>query len=156
MCQRQRDRSFEKLKEDFSWGVLTQQSGYWLNPIGYDACQHRRLTPHFVKSLYITFKNITAGVQQEIKTLEWAGIIKKSLSPWASPIVVVSQENPDLVNPQVENVCWFSEKINDLQPQVRRVDSATSGKHFTGPHYPKFNEMYAALRGAKNIHHSGP
>ena len=28
-------------------------------------------------------------VQQEIETLEWAGVIKKSISPWASPIIVV-------------------------------------------------------------------
>ena len=31
---------------------------------------------------------------------------------------------------------------------MRRVDSATSGKHFTGP-LPKIDEMYAVLHSAK-------
>ena len=31
-------------------------------------------------------------VQQEIETLEHAGVIRKSISPWASPIVVVPQK----------------------------------------------------------------
>ena len=37
-------------------------------------------------------------VQQEIETLECAGVIKKSISPWASHIVVVPK-NLHLVNP---------------------------------------------------------
>ena len=32
-------------------------------------------------------------VQQEIKTLECVGVIKKSISPWASPIVVVPRKS---------------------------------------------------------------
>ena len=32
-------------------------------------------------------------VQKEIKTLEHAGVIKKSISPWASPIVVVPKKS---------------------------------------------------------------
>ena len=32
-------------------------------------------------------------VQQEIETLEQAGVIKKSSSPWASPIVVVPKKS---------------------------------------------------------------
>ena len=32
-------------------------------------------------------------VQQEIKTLENAGAIKKSISPWASPIVMVPKKS---------------------------------------------------------------
>ena len=44
-------------------------------------------------------------VQQEVETLERAGIIKKSLSPWASPIVVVPKKSAPGEPPQVENVC---------------------------------------------------
>ena len=32
-------------------------------------------------------------VQQEIETLECAGVIKKSISPWASPIVMVPKKS---------------------------------------------------------------
>ena len=47
-------------------------------------------------------------VQQEVETLERAGIIKKSLSPWASPIVVVPR-NPHLVNPPGRECVLISE-----------------------------------------------
>ena len=45
-------------------------------------------------------------------------------------------------------MCVDFRKINDLQPQVRRVDSATSGNISLVP-LPKIDEMYAALRSAK-------
>ena len=45
-------------------------------------------------------------------------------------------------------MCVDFRKINDLQPQVRRVDSATSGNISLVP-LPKINEMYVALCGAK-------
>ena len=86
-------------------------------------------------------------VQQEVKTLERAGIIKKSLSPWASPIVVVPKKSAPGEPPRWR-ICVDFRKINDLQPQVRRVDSTTSGNISLVP-LPKINEMYAALHGAK-------
>ena len=45
-------------------------------------------------------------------------------------------------------MCVDFRKINDLQPQVRRVDSATSGNISLVP-LPKIDEMYAVLCGAK-------
>ena len=45
-------------------------------------------------------------------------------------------------------MCVDFRKINDLQPQVRRVDSATSGNISLVP-LPKIDEMYAVLHGAK-------
>ena len=45
-------------------------------------------------------------------------------------------------------MCVDFRKINDLQPQVRRVDSATSGNISLVP-LPKIDKMYAALHGAK-------
>ena len=46
-------------------------------------------------------------VQQEIETLECAGVIKKSISPWASPIVVVPKKSAPGDGPKTENVCGF-------------------------------------------------
>ena len=86
-------------------------------------------------------------VQQEIETLEQAGIIKKSLSPWASPIVVVPKKSGPGEPPR-QRMCVDFRKINDLQPQVRRVDSATSGNISLVP-LPKIDKMYAVLHGAK-------
>ena len=49
-------------------------------------------------------------VQQEIKTLEHVGVIRKSISPWASPIIMLYPRNLHLVNPQDEECVWISEK----------------------------------------------
>ena len=86
-------------------------------------------------------------VQQEVETLERAGIIKKSLSPWASPIVVVPKKSAPGEPPRWR-MCVDFRKINDLQPQVRRVDSTTSANISLVP-LPKIDKMYAALRSAK-------
>ena len=79
-------------------------------------------------------------VQQEVETLERAGIIKKSLSPWASPIVVVPKKSTPGEPPRWR-MCVDFRKINDLQTQVRRVDSTTSGNISLVP-LPKIDEMY--------------
>ena len=86
-------------------------------------------------------------VQQEVETLERAGIIKKSLSPWASPIVVVPRKSAPGEPPR-QRMCVDFRKINDLQPQVRRVDSTTSGNISLVP-LPKIDKMYSALLSAK-------
>ena len=43
-------------------------------------------------------------VQQEIETPEWAGVIKKSISPWASPIIVVPKKSAPGEPPGIECV----------------------------------------------------
>ena len=48
-------------------------------------------------------------VQREIKSLEHAGIITKSMSEWASPIIIVPK-NQLLGNPQREDYVLISEK----------------------------------------------
>ena len=46
------------------------------------------------KTIYITSQALQLGwVQQKIETLEHAGVIKKSISPWASPIIVVPKKS---------------------------------------------------------------
>ena len=44
------------------------------------------------KAIHIPLKHYS-WVQQEIETLERAGVIKKSISPWASPIVMVPKKS---------------------------------------------------------------
>ena len=88
-------------------------------------------------------------VQQEIKTLEHAGVIRKSISPWASPIVVVPKK-PALGEPPHRRMCIDFRKLNDLQPEVRCAVSQTGGNISLVP-LPKINEMYGRLKGAKNF-----
>ena len=75
------------------------------------------------------------------------GIIKKSLSPWASPIVVVPKKSRPGEPPR-QRMCVDFRKINDLQPHIRRVDSTTSGNISLAP-LPKIDKMYTVLHGAK-------
>ena len=87
-------------------------------------------------------------VQQEIETLECAGVIKKSISPWASPIVVVPKKSAPGEPPPHRRMCIDFRKLNDLQPEVCHADSQTSGNISVVP-LPKINEMYGRLKGAK-------
>ena len=86
-------------------------------------------------------------VQQEIETLEWAGVIKKSINPWASPIVVVPKKSAPGEPPR-HRMCIDFRKLNELQPVVQHADSETGGNISFVP-LPKIDEMYGRLKGAK-------
>ena len=63
-------------------------------------------------------------VQQEIKILDRAGVIRKSISLWASPIVVVPKKSAP-GEPPIHMMCVDFRKINELQPKMQRVDKQT-------------------------------
>ena len=86
-------------------------------------------------------------VQQEIETLEHAGVIRKSISPWASPIVIVPKKSTP-GKPPCRRMCIDFRKLNDLQPEVHCADSQTGGNILLVP-LPKIDEMYGRLKGAK-------
>ena len=86
-------------------------------------------------------------VQQEIETLEHAGVIRKSISPWASPIVVVPKKSTPSEPPH-RRMCIDFRKLNDLQPEVHHADSQTGGNISLVP-LPKIDEIYGRLKGAK-------
>ena len=56
-------------------------------------------------------------VQKEIKSLEHVGIITKSMSSWASPIVIVPKKSSP-GEPQKRRLCVDFRKVNELQQQV--------------------------------------
>ena len=88
-------------------------------------------------------------VQQEIETLEHVGVIKKSISPWASPIVVVPKKSAPGEAPRWR-MCVDFRKINELQPKTQRVDKQTDTQgNLSLIPLPKIDEMYANLCGAK-------
>ena len=86
-------------------------------------------------------------VQQEIETLEWAGVIKKSISPWASPIVVVPKKSAP-GEPTRCRMCIDFRKLNEIQPEIQHADLDTGGNISLVP-LPKIDEMYGRLQGAK-------
>ena len=61
-------------------------------------------------------------VQQEIETLEWAGVIKNSISPWASPIVVVPKKSAPGEPPR-HRMCIDFGKLNELYTEVHHAKS---------------------------------
>ena len=57
-------------------------------------------------------------VRQEIETLEKSGVIERSLSRWASPVIVVPKKSaPD--EPPRRKLCVDYRKVNVLQPEVK-------------------------------------
>ena len=85
-------------------------------------------------------------VQEEIETLERAGVITKSMSPWASPIVMVPKKSQPGETP-IKRLCIDFRKINDLQQKV--ITEGKSKGCLSLIPLPKIDEMYTKLRGAK-------
>ena len=85
-------------------------------------------------------------VQNEIETLERAGVITKSMSPWASPIVVVPKKSQH-GEPPKKRFCIDFRKINNLQQAV--ITEGKSKGCLSLVPLPKIDEMYAKLKGTK-------
>ena len=87
-------------------------------------------------------------VCQGIETLEKSGVIERSLSRWASPVIVVPKKSaPD--EPPRRRLCVDYPKVNALQPEVRRTDKGTGC--FSLYPLPKIDEMFSKLGGAKIV-----
>ena len=79
-------------------------------------------------------------VQREIESLERAGVITKSMSKWASPIVVVPKKSAPREPPK-RRLCVDFRKVNELQQEVITAGK-TKGQISIHP-LPKIDEMYA-------------
>ena len=56
-------------------------------------------------------------VQREIETLEKAGIIERSMSPWASPVVIVPKKSAP--GEPLEGECaWTTEELTNCNPKL--------------------------------------
>ena len=85
-------------------------------------------------------------VQREIKSLERVGVITKSMSKWASPIVIIPKKSAPW-EPLKRKLCFDFRKVNELQQEVITVGK-TKGQISIHP-LLKIDEMYAKLKGAK-------
>ena len=59
-------------------------------------------------------------VQKKITTLERAGIITKSISPWASPLVIVPKKSAPGEPPQWR-MCVDFRRLNKQLPEVKNM-----------------------------------
>ena len=85
-------------------------------------------------------------VQREIESLECAGVITKSMSKWASLIVIVPKKSAPREPPK-RRLCVDFRKVNELQQAVITAGK-TKGQISIHP-LPKNDEIYAKLKGAK-------
>ena len=86
-------------------------------------------------------------VQKELNMLEKAGVITRSVLPWASPIVIVPKRMA-LGKPPKKRLCVDYRVINSLLPKVNKAHSKAKGVLTLIP-LPKIDEIYARLKGSK-------
>ena len=85
-------------------------------------------------------------VQHKIETLERAGIIERSISPWATPVVIAPKKSAPGEPPR-RRMCVDYRRLNKLQPEVTKADGG-KGCISLIP-LPKIDELYAKLKGFK-------
>ena len=103
--------------------------------------------PPSAKKPYTLALKHYSWVQQEIESLEQAGIITRSVSPWASPIVMVPKKSALGEAPR-RRICIDFHAINALQPTVVKADSKAKG-NLTLHSLPNIDQLYAQLKGAR-------
>ena len=86
-------------------------------------------------------------VQKELDKLEKAGVITRSVLPWASPIVIVPKRMA-LGEPPKKRLCVDYRVINSLLPKINKAHSKAKGVLTLVP-LPKIDEIYARLKVSK-------
>ena len=86
-------------------------------------------------------------VTKELEILEKAGVISRSVSPWASPIVIVPKKS-EPGEPPGRRMCVDYRVLNSLLPPVNKAHSKAKGILSLVP-LPKIDEIYAQLKGSK-------
>ena len=86
-------------------------------------------------------------VKHELNILEAAGIIVRSVSPWASPIVVVPKRSAPGEPPRMR-MCVDYRALNKLLPAVKKAHSNAKGVLSLVP-LPKIDEIHAKLKDSK-------
>ena len=86
-------------------------------------------------------------VKKELNILEAAGIIVCSVSPWASPTVIVPKRSSPGETPK-RHMCVDYQALNKLLPPVKKAHSNAKGVLSLVP-LPKIDEIYACLKGSK-------
>ena len=102
--------------------------------------------PNTPKPYTLPLKHVE-WVQKELEILEKAGVIVRSVSPWASPIVLVPKRTAP-GEPPKRRLCVDYLAINSLLPPVKKAFSKAKGILTLVP-LPKIDEIYAQLKGSR-------
>ena len=88
----------------------------------------------------------TTWVQRELEILEKASVIVRSVSTWASPIVIVPKRTAP-GEPPKRRLCVDYRALNSLLPPVKKAFSKAKGVLTLVP-LPKIDEIYARMKGS--------
>ena len=102
--------------------------------------------PIFQKPYNLPLKH-REWVQKELETLEKAGVIVRSISHWASPIVVVPKK-AEPGEPPRRRLCVDYRVIISLLPKVQKAHSKAKGVLTLVP-LPQIDHTCARLKGSK-------
>ena len=137
--------AFERLCEEFA-DVFSQNSG----DLGKTPLMRMEIptgdNPPISQRPYGLALRHVQWVQDEIETLERAGVITKSVSPWASPIVIVPKKTSPGEPPR-RRMCVDYRMLNSLLPKVEKAHTKAKGVLTLVP-IPKIDEIYAKLEGS--------
>ena len=117
---------------------------YSLNRNAY--CHQARCDSNCSPSLPLALKHHDF-LKQEIKNLLNAGITCKTMSPWASTIIVIKNHIPD-GSPQQFQLCIDYRKLNSLLPTITPAAGTKKGTLTLIP-LPKIDELFTLPKGSK-------
>ena len=137
---------FEKLCEEYNDIFSKDSSDIGKTPLITMEIETGDSPPVCQRPYNLPLKHID-WVQKELDTLEKAGVITRSVSPWASPIVIVPKRMA-LGEPPKKRLCVDYRVINSLLPKVNKAHSKAKGVLTLVP-LPKIDEIYARLKGSK-------
>ena len=139
-------KEFEKLCEEYEDIFSKDSSDIGKTPLITMEIETGDSPPVCQRPYNLPLKHID-WVQKELDTLEKAGVITRSVSPWASPIVIVPKRTA-LGEPPKKRLCVDYRVINSLIPKVNKAHSKEKGVLTLVP-LPKIDEIYARLKGSK-------
>ena len=137
---------FEKLCEEYNDIFSKDSSDIGKTPLITMEIETGDSPPVCQRPYNLPLKHID-WVQKELNTLEKAGVITRSVSPWASPIVIVPKRT-DLGEPPKKRLCVDYRVINSLLPKVNKAHCKAKGVLTLVP-LPNIDEIYARLKGSK-------
>ena len=138
--------AFKELCNEFNDIFLVDLSDIGKTPLVEMEIDTRDSPPITQKPYTLPLKH-AKWVQKELEILEKAGVIVRSVSLWASPIVVVPKRTASGELPK-RRLCVDYRAINSLLPPVKKAFSKAKGISTLVP-LPKIDEIYACLKDSK-------